>query len=546
MALWEYKIITSGKGGFASPNLLEAYLNQLGKDEWEIIQFHTNPDNPLAFNGMARRPTQREWTLEAAVAAAAKSEADKLRAELIQQHHSGEPVAASSETSATESTESVERPLAAEAIRKVRDTERDNDPEALAAEEEGLGVGDWDDFDEFDDDLPTFFDAIKPHQRKNQKGPGSAVGVDFLAKRWEQTEADIIGALRECGFTVPASEDEDPVYVEFEGDLYWLNCNSRGAIYINTREKPRPIFRVVKARELADDDPAAIELAEEHAVEQAERKRRAEEQAARDAEAAARRAEQEARRQEEADRRAQEKAEREAKAAELAAQPLPEGEPLLVAIAPFMRRNRRGPGHSGSINYLAKALHHSEEELLAGLSASGLTIPEESGLAPTYTEIGENVYWVNKDGRGGIWINGCEKKDHQDPAEPAADTPTDEAGAQKAPSRDGASEEAAQAAKQPKNPTATTKPKNEAGTETPAKKAIKPAEPASSKAESESPKGDKSAKPEADSAADADDAASAKKKKPATPRTRSRRGPVKQKDETKRTDSKKTDSASAD
>ena len=37
MALWEYKIISSGKGGFGSPALLETHLNQLGKDDWEII-----------------------------------------------------------------------------------------------------------------------------------------------------------------------------------------------------------------------------------------------------------------------------------------------------------------------------------------------------------------------------------------------------------------------------------------------------------------------------------------------------------------------------
>ena len=37
MALWEYKVITSGKGGFATPALLESYLNQLGKEEWEIV-----------------------------------------------------------------------------------------------------------------------------------------------------------------------------------------------------------------------------------------------------------------------------------------------------------------------------------------------------------------------------------------------------------------------------------------------------------------------------------------------------------------------------
>ena len=81
MALWEYKMITSGRGGFASPALMEKFLNDLGKDDWEIVSFQIQPDNILAFNGLARRTTQRDWTLEDAVAAAAKTEADKLRAE---------------------------------------------------------------------------------------------------------------------------------------------------------------------------------------------------------------------------------------------------------------------------------------------------------------------------------------------------------------------------------------------------------------------------------------------------------------------------------
>ena len=81
MAIWEYKVISSGKGGFASPAMLEKFLNDLGKEEWEVIDFRTPPDNPLAFNGLARRSTQRDWTLEDAAASAAKAEADKIRAE---------------------------------------------------------------------------------------------------------------------------------------------------------------------------------------------------------------------------------------------------------------------------------------------------------------------------------------------------------------------------------------------------------------------------------------------------------------------------------
>ena len=90
MAVWEYKVISSGKGGFATPALLESFLNQLGTDEWEIVEFRGQPDNPLAFSGLARRPTQRDWTLEDAAAAAARAEADKLRAGVrgqVQERH---------------------------------------------------------------------------------------------------------------------------------------------------------------------------------------------------------------------------------------------------------------------------------------------------------------------------------------------------------------------------------------------------------------------------------------------------------------------------
>jgi hypothetical protein len=89
MSLWEYKMITSGRGGFASPALMEKFLNDLGKEDWEIVSFQMQPDNILAFNGLARRTTQRDWTLQDAAAAAAKIEADKLRAEFESKFKSG-------------------------------------------------------------------------------------------------------------------------------------------------------------------------------------------------------------------------------------------------------------------------------------------------------------------------------------------------------------------------------------------------------------------------------------------------------------------------
>lgn len=411
MPLWEYKHITSGPHGFATPALLEAHLNQLGKDEWEIIHYQTLPTNPLAFNGLARRPTTREWTLEDAAAAAAKAEAEKLRAEFAEKFRAASAPPAPEDTKpATLDTEST----GGGDLRRLRDTDRDDDPEALAEES---ASDDWDKLGEREDDLPSFFDAIKPHLRRNQRGPGQSVAIDYLAKRWEQPEDDLVGALRECGFAIPETEDSAPEYLEFDGDLHWLNRNNRGQLFLNVREKPRAAFRVTVGTKLDPNDPAAIALAEEHAAEQAAKQIAAEERAARQAEADARRAEAAAKR--EADRAAR-LAAGEQPPAEGAAEgavepsppePLPAGEALLEKIRPHMRPNRRGPGWSGSSTFLARALKSTEADLDAALAALGLTAPAPGTDKSPPADFGTFSWWINRDSRGGFWINARERRD---------------------------------------------------------------------------------------------------------------------------------------
>jgi hypothetical protein len=82
---------------------------------------------------------------------------------------------------------------------------------------------------------------------------------------------------------------------------------------------------------------------------------------------------------------------------------------LLEKIRPLMRRNRRGPGGSGSSSFLARALKCSEADLVAGFAALGLNVPAAAGEKPTEVEIGNDIWWVNQDSRGGTWINGREK-----------------------------------------------------------------------------------------------------------------------------------------
>ncbi|AWI09854.1 hypothetical protein CKA38_11875 [Ereboglobus luteus] len=261
--------------------------------------------------------------------------------------------------------------------------------------------------------------------RNNQKGPGQSVAVDYLVKRWQLPERDIVGALKECGLTIPEAEDAKPEYFEFEDDLYWVNRNNRGQLFINTREKPQPKFRTVPATPLSPDDPAYAELAAERAEEKARVEKRNAERAARAEEAAKRRAERQEASAKEAssEESAPAGSDTENSDQKTAITPADVGPdaPILERIRPKMRRNRHGPGISGSVGFLARALETTDEELTAALTDLGLQIPAAPNEKPTFVEIGTSLYWLNKDNRGNIWINARDNKNGAKKATPPAD-----------------------------------------------------------------------------------------------------------------------------
>jgi len=468
MAHWEYKVITSGKGGFATPALLETYLNQLGTDEWEIIEFRAQPDNPLAFHGLARRLTQREWTLEAAAAAAAKVEADKLRAEFAAKFQAGTTGVAGAQEPGAAPTEDL-KPVRDDSFRPLRDTEYDQDPDALddSAESE---AEEWPEADQ----LPCFFEAIRPHMRRNQKGPGYSVSVDYLVKKFSMLEDDLTTALKECGFVMPEDEDDKPAYLEYDEDIYWLNVNRRGEIWINTREKPRPVFKVAKGTPLSPE--AATEQTGERKEEPAGAKepsvpnRNDDRNRRRDGRRQQSGGKEHAPQNEGAKQEAAASATPGAAREEAATAPLPGGPELLDKLRPLMRRSRGG--WSGTTGYLSRALRCRETDLSAALAALGLQQPASTGEKPATVEIGEYAYWLNKDGRGGVWINVRERK------EPAAVEQKSEVGAQETEDRrqetEAGSQEPKASEQEPAKESQATDPKPAAQNQEPEKKIAEP------------------------------------------------------------------------
>ena len=341
MSSWEYKLISSGPLGFASMQLLEQHLGQLGKDEWEIINFTTKPDNPLVFHGLARRPVARDWfpPPDAKPAytppAIPKDEAEDERDE-----------------------------------RSFADELPPARP-ANAPAPADLGLGDFDDLEGSEEDLPTLFEALHPFLRKNPRGDLS-VELDFLAKKFEQDAGELLTAFEECGLKAPAQSDAKGAIVDHDGSLYWLERDKRGRVWVNTRDKK---FRTAKTTPVtvgAEPEPVAVTVP----APVASRPARAVESVFADTSS------------------------------------------FLGQIRSMMRRNRRGHGWSGSFQYLTKALKLDDGQLLEKLGGFGLRL--EGGDKPVLATDGNFTYWLNQNQRGEIWINAEEGKPEMESAEPAA------------------------------------------------------------------------------------------------------------------------------
>ena len=375
MSSWEYKLISSGPLGFASMQLLEQHLGQLGKDEWEIISFTTKPDNPLVFHGLARRPVARDWFPPVAAKPA----------------YTPPPIPEEEDDGKDERSFADELPPSRPA----------NAPAPA-----DLGLGSFDDLGGSEEDLPTLFEALQPFLRKNPRGDLS-VELDFLAKKFEQDARDLLTAFEECGLKAPVPGDEKGGVVDHDGSLYWLERDKRGRIWVNTRDKKFKMAKAtpVPAEPKSEDEPASGELVEGSLP--PDRSERSSGAKARE--------------------------DRKTHFAEVHPSAGPaDAKSFLGRIRSMMRRNHRGHGWSGSFPYLTRALKLDEAGLLEKLGEQGLMLPPEGEAKPAFTTEGDFVFWLNRNQRGEIWINAELVRDHERAVAgvstaPAAPVPVDQA-----------------------------------------------------------------------------------------------------------------------
>jgi hypothetical protein len=326
MANWEYKVLSGGKMGLGSMAMLEQFLNELGQQQWEVISWQTDPETPLKFTGLAKRPILRDYTpsempaaMDKEAIAAAKEEAEREREAWIE-------------------TLAREREFYAKSIEEEGSQEDEDDERDLASD---------------------LIDKIRSLMKRNQRGPGAAGSATYLAKKLDKAEEDLIGALAEAGLEL-GDDETDSKPLEHGSEMFWLNSNSRGEVWINSMPKSR--YRAPQPRKQRDESSTA----------------ETEQQPAKDTGV---------------------------RAVPAPDEPLPEGNALLARLRPMMRRNRGGRGLSGSLTFLSRALRQSEESLAVALATLGLVLPEDPKAEPAPVEIDGHEYFLNKNEKGQVWIN---------------------------------------------------------------------------------------------------------------------------------------------
>jgi hypothetical protein len=166
--------------------------------------------------------------------------------------------------------------------------------------------------------------------------------MSFLSRALKCSEAALIDAFTAMGLSAAAAPGEPPVFAQVGEESWWLSKDSRGATWINAREK--------RAEEAAGAQPAPS------------------------AEPAP------------ADPNA----------------PVPGN--VLAAVRLLLRETRTG-GVAATIERLASELGKSPEELLGALSACGLHIPEKAREKPVFVEHAGEIFWLNRNSKGELWLN---------------------------------------------------------------------------------------------------------------------------------------------
>jgi hypothetical protein len=103
--------------------------------------------------------------------------------------------------------------------------------------------------------------------------------------------------------------------------------------------------------------------------------------------------------------------------------PAPSPSPL-AAVRLLLKETRRG-GYAAELGRIAEQLGRSRDELLSTLLGVGLKVPEKAREKPVFVEHAGEIFWLNGNARGELWLNAKASKFAEPPPD-AGDAPAPE------------------------------------------------------------------------------------------------------------------------
>ena len=80
---------------------------------------------------------------------------------------------------------------------------------------------------------PDLLQRIRPHMRRSRQGNGGSGSLSFLSRALKCGESDLLAAFNAIGLALPASAEDKPIRVEFGSESWWLHRDHRGAVWIS-------------------------------------------------------------------------------------------------------------------------------------------------------------------------------------------------------------------------------------------------------------------------------------------------------------------------
>ena len=77
----------------------------------------------------------------------------------------------------------------------------------------------------------------------------------------------------------------------------------------------------------------------------------------------------------------------------------------VLAAARLLLKPTKTGGVAAVIGRLAETVNKTPEEFLAALVAAGLVVPEKPREKPVFVEHAGEIFWLNKNAKGELWLN---------------------------------------------------------------------------------------------------------------------------------------------